>query len=152
MARAEIAEGGPAAGGYRRKGVRSCQTTGMERRRWLNQAQPQTLQIAVFLLYLNAASFVIFTGLLSSRFSRPDFELLTAFAVYGAQVAAAYGIANERRWGYGLAVGIAGLALVLALIGSAIFRRNLIGLMFDVALLALLLHPQSRDYQRIWFK
>ena len=124
----------------------------MERRRWLNQAQPQTLQIAVFLFYLNAASFLIFTGLLSSRFSRIDFELLTAIALYAAQVAAAYGIANEQRWGYGLGVGVAGLALVLALIGSMIFRRNIIGLMFDVALLALLLHPQSRDYQRIWFK
>ena len=75
-----------------------------------------------------------------------------AVALYAAQVAAGYGIANEQRWGYGLGVGVAGLALVLALIGSAIFRRNIIGLMFDVALLALLLHPQSRDYQRIWFK
>jgi hypothetical protein len=124
----------------------------MERRRWLNQAQPQTLQIAVFLLYLNAASFVIFTGLLGSRFSVLDFELFSAVVLYGAQVAAGYGIANERRWGYGLAVALAGLAVVLALIGSALFRRNIIGLMFDIALLALLLHPQSRDYQRIWFK
>jgi hypothetical protein len=24
--------------------------------------------------------------------------------------------------------------------------------MFEVALVALLLHPQSREYQRIWFK
>ena len=124
----------------------------MERRRWLNQAQPQTLQIAVFLFYLNAASFIIFAGLLGSRFSRLDLELAMAVALYAAQVAAGYGIANEQRWGYGLGVGVAGLALVLALIGSAIFRRNIIGLMFDVALLALLLHPQSRDYQRIWFK
>ncbi len=123
----------------------------MERRRWLNQAQPQTLQIAVFLLYLNAASFVVFTVLLSSgRYSAS--ALAAASVVYGAQVAAAYGIANERRWGYGLAVGLAALALVLALVGSAIFRRNIIGLMFDIALIALLLHPQSRDYQRIWFK
>ena len=28
----------------------------------------------------------------------------------------------------------------------------LVGFMFDVALVALLLHPMSRDYQRIWFK
>jgi hypothetical protein len=28
----------------------------------------------------------------------------------------------------------------------------LVPLAFTVALLALLLHPQSRDYQRIWFK
>ena len=29
---------------------------------------------------------------------------------------------------------------------------SLLGLMFAIALIALLLHPQSRDYQRIWFK
>jgi hypothetical protein len=29
---------------------------------------------------------------------------------------------------------------------------NIITLMFEVALIALLLHPQSREYQRIWFK
>ena len=27
-----------------------------------------------------------------------------------------------------------------------------IGLLFEVALLALVVHPQSRDYQRIWFR
>ncbi len=27
-----------------------------------------------------------------------------------------------------------------------------IGFLFDVALLALLLHKQTRDYERIWFK
>jgi hypothetical protein len=29
---------------------------------------------------------------------------------------------------------------------------DLLTLMFEIALLALLLHPQSREYQRIWFK
>ena len=29
---------------------------------------------------------------------------------------------------------------------------NIINLMFAVALVALLLHPMSRDYERIWFK
>ena len=28
----------------------------------------------------------------------------------------------------------------------------LVNAMFPVALFALLLHPQSRDYQRIWFR
>jgi len=32
------------------------------------------------------------------------------------------------------------------------FAAGLITLMFEVALVCLLLHPQSRDYQRIWFK
>ena len=29
---------------------------------------------------------------------------------------------------------------------------KIVNLMFGVALVALLLHPQSREYQRIWFK
>jgi len=36
--------------------------------------------------------------------------------------------------------------------GSSLLGYSIINLMFEVALVALLLHPQSRDYQRIWFK
>jgi hypothetical protein len=35
---------------------------------------------------------------------------------------------------------------------GSIFGGDLISLMFEIALVALLLHPQSRDYQRLWFK
>jgi hypothetical protein len=31
-------------------------------------------------------------------------------------------------------------------------NNDVIGLLFDVALAALLLHTQSREYQKIWFK
>jgi len=27
-----------------------------------------------------------------------------------------------------------------------------VGLLFDIALIALLLHPMSRDYQKVWFR
>jgi hypothetical protein len=114
-----------------------------EQRRWVNQAQPQTLQIAVFLLYLNGAFTLLFGGL---------FYALGAVVIVGS-VAAGYGIANERKWGYFLGVGMALLpfALVIAT-GSSVFSGGLLNLLFEVALVALLLHPQSRDYQRIWFK
>jgi hypothetical protein len=42
--------------------------------------------------------------------------------------------------------------LPFALIFTHSFSTDLITLMFEIALLALLLHPQSREYQRIWFK
>jgi hypothetical protein len=32
------------------------------------------------------------------------------------------------------------------------FGSNIINTIFSVALVALLLHPMSRDYQRIWFR
>ena len=111
-------------------------------------SQPQTLQIAVFLLYVNAA-FALFDML---RFG--IFPLLS-LAVVGGSVAAGYGIANEKRWGYVLGVAMAFLPFALRLLYAGVdgvLSTSLLNLMFEIALVALLLHPQSRDYQRIWFK
>jgi len=114
----------------------------VEERRFLNQAQPQTLFIATLLLYINAF-----------------FDLITFWPIlmlFGVALAAGgYGIANEKKWGYGLAVGVAVLrvALLFMLYGLDVLDFPIIlTLMFDGALVALLLHPESRDYQRIWFK
>jgi hypothetical protein len=113
----------------------------MESRRWLNQTQPQTLQIAVLLLYLNGIFALLFGGL---------FYALGLLIIVGS-VGAGYGIANERKWGYGLGVAMALLPFVLMIV-SGTLGGGIINLLFEVALVALLLHPQSRDYQRIWFK
>jgi hypothetical protein len=121
----------------------------METRRWTNPGQPQTLQIAVFLLYINAVFNVIF-GVV---FSPIGLAFTVGFAFGG------FGIANEKKWGYWVAVltAAAELALFLPVIISdgvgAIFDISLLlQLIFPVALFALLLHPMSRDYQRIWFR
>ncbi len=114
----------------------------MESRRWTNPGQPQTLQIAVFLLYINAAFSVV-------QMLRVGLFLPILAAAAGS-VAGGYGTANEKKWGYALAVAASVFQLLLGL--SYFGLANLIGLMFDIALVALLLHPQSRDYQRIWFK
>ncbi len=115
----------------------------MQRRRWLNPSQPQTLQIGVLLLYLNAAISVLLGAL----------QVPVALALAVAQAAGAYGIANERRWGYltGVISAVALLAVPLLITGG-LLGFGLLNLMFDLALIALLLHPQSRQYQRIWFK
>ena len=122
----------------------------MESRRWLNPTQPQTLQIGVILLYINAA-----LGLLSLIIGGA--AGLLGIAIIAAEILGAYGIANERKWGYivGLVAAILPLALVvLAIVGGygSILGLGIIGLIFQIALVALLLHPQSREYQRIWFK
>jgi hypothetical protein len=124
-----------------------CQTVAMQQRRWLNPSQPQTLQIAVFLLYINSA-FLILDLLLASAFP------LLYLGIIVGQVAAGYGIANERKWGYGLGIAMAILPFLLRFyyLGNPLSGTNLISLMFEIALIALLIHPQSRDYQRIWFK
>jgi hypothetical protein len=115
----------------------------MAERRWLDRTQPQTLYIAVILLYINAVFQLIFGGL---------FSLLGLVLVAG-QVGAGYGIANEKKWGYGLGLVMAFLPFLLQLIVfHNPFAAGLITLMFEIALVCLLLHPQSREYQRIWFK
>ncbi len=119
----------------------------MQQRRWLNPSQPQTLQIAVFLLYINSA-FLLLDLLLANTF--PPLYLLIILG----QIAAGNGIANERKWGYGLGIAMAFCPFLLRwyYLGNPLTGAGLIGLMFEIALIALLLHPQSRDYQRIWFK
>lgn len=120
----------------------------MSTRRWTNPTQPQTLQIAVMLFYIEAVFGLLGGGL---------------FSIYGlvftvGMAAAAFGIANDKKWGYWLGVAIASLRLVpfvIAIftdgIGSVLNFGVLFYMMIPVALFALLVHPQSRDYQRIWF-
>jgi hypothetical protein len=122
----------------------------LESRRWFNPSQPQTLQIAVWLLYFNAVGGLIFG---SVYITLGVFLGLIALVGCGA---AAFGIANEQRWGYLLGVSMALLQvlLIVAVVGIlGLFKGvALISFLFAVALVALLLHPMSRDYQRIWFK
>jgi hypothetical protein len=112
----------------------------MAMRQWTNPSQPQTLQIAVFLLYINAVFAVLFGGLGS----------IYGLMIIAGGVAGGFGIAQEKRWGYGLGLAVSLLPFVLIIAGKALIS-GFIGLMFDIALVALLLHPQSREYQRIWF-
>ena len=123
----------------------------METRRWTNPTQPQTLQIAVFLLYIEAVFGVLF-GQVFALFP------LGLLLVVG-QAAGGFGIANERKWGYWLAVVIATLGLlpiVFTIVADGVTGilslSFIINMLFPVALFALLLHPMSRDYQRIWFR
>lgn len=114
----------------------------MNDRKFINQFQPQTLVSATVLCYIQAL-FMLLGGWLP----------LFLFAV--GLGAGGYGIANEKKWGYGLAVtaSIAWVALVLMFAGADVLKFPLIlNFMFDIALVALLLHRESRDYQRIWFK
>jgi hypothetical protein len=112
---------------------------------WLDRSQPQPLYMANILLYINAVFWVLalFEGV-------GFFGILALGALF-----AGLGIANEKKAGYWGGVVVAGLnflALVLILVvgGANIF--TFINILFAAALLALLLHPLSRSYQRIWFK
>jgi hypothetical protein len=126
----------------------------METRRWTNPSQPQTLYLAVVLFYINAVMSLIFGNAVSSVFG---FIGVIAFIV--GSVAAGLGIANEKKWGYILGVVTATFQLVpfvLAIafdgVGVVFNIGYLISVIFPVVLFALLVHPMSRDYQRIWFR
>ena len=97
------------------------------------------------LLYIGAAVDVLFGGL-------GAIGLLIA----GARVGAGGAIASEKRWGYQLGVGVAFTPIILTalLVGIAdMFQIGvLLALAFDIILAVLLLHPLSREYQRVWFR
>ena len=113
--------------------------------RWINQSQPQTLYGATILCYIDAVFGLLFGGF---------------FTIFGLLIliglgAGGFGIANEKKWGYAVAVGAAVLqvAMLFLVFGTSVFTSTVvISLLFDAALVALLVHPMSREYQRIWFK
>ena len=129
--------GGPTACPAPAASTTAARLSPMAMRQWTNPSQPQTLQIAVFLLYANA----VFRGPLrrSRQHLRPH---------------------DHRRWrGRGASprrsAGGTAWPSPWPSCPSSHHRRQgahhgRIGLLFDIALVALLL-PQSREYQRIWF-
>jgi len=120
----------------------------MELQRWYNAGQPQTLQLAQILLYTNAA-----IELLGGLFGGGYGALWLPIVV--GQVFAAYGIANGRKVGYRAAVVFA--FVPVALLAFLYVRYDylalgIFNLLFIIAMIAAVLHPQSREYQRIWFR
>ncbi|HXY93527.1 MAG TPA: hypothetical protein VEP49_13690 [Acidimicrobiia bacterium] len=114
--------------------------------KWVNHFQPQTLVIATFLCYIDAVFGFIFPIATTVLFA------LLIVILLGA---GGFGIANEKRWGYAVAVAgaILQLVMLIAVFGASVLTSlTFINLMFDIALVGLLLHPMSREYQRIWFK
>ncbi|HVB05817.1 MAG TPA: hypothetical protein VNF07_06190 [Acidimicrobiales bacterium] len=114
-------------------------------RHWFPTHQPQTLQIAVALLYWNA--FLLVVGGLFLHFGPA--ALITLLA----DVAGGFGVANAKRWGYYVAVAAALFPFVIlfrSLFTGGGLALNLT-LIFDVALVALLVHPMSRSHVKVWF-
>ena len=124
----------------------------MDEIRWFNPSQPDTLRNAVILGYIEAVLTLLRLGSLSSLSRIPLPILFLACAAIGA---GAVGCASERKAGYALAVG--GTAVVVVAYAIQVLRIGgitlaMIPLMFAGALLWLLLHDQTRDYQRVWFR
>jgi hypothetical protein len=140
-------------------------------RKWFDRMQPQTLQIASMLLYLNGffalISVIDKTDYLGYLRTRYWFGALLALAVVGFHAFGGLLMANDRKLGYKFGVAAAFSPFVLRywafsdlsnmLGGEISLYRKISGgsttsLIFEIALCALMLHPQSRSHQRIWYK
>ena len=76
----------------------------------------------------------------------------TFFALIGVgMIVAGYGIANDKKLAWKLGVTTSLLSTAMRLASQSIEFNVIFSLVFPVALLALLVHPLSRDYQKIWF-
>ncbi len=114
----------------------------MARFRFFNRTLPQTLLVATYLLYINIVFDILF-----GRIRHPISGILTLAFIVGV-----LGIVNERRFGYITAVVAAGVNMLWeALLVITVAFLLVLNLIFAIALFALLIHPMSRDYQRIWF-
>ncbi len=140
---------------WQNRGMYPYSPHGHEPRQWFDRTQPQTLQIAVILLYVNAGLTLLMLLLLGAAGAFGSVALLYALVTVANGVPA-FGIANNRKWAYIAAVVLSSISLLLVLANFVTTGPSsldsLLNMAFTVALFALLVHPQSREYKRIWFK
>ena len=113
----------------------------MQQMRLYNRSLPQMLNTAQLLLYLNAV-LDLFFGLGGLGILMPI-----------AEAAGAFGLANEKKWGYWVALAAASLPVLLYLfvLGSGLYFTALVSLLVRGVVVAFLLHPSSRSYKTIYF-
>ena len=133
--------------------------------------QPQTLQIATLLLYLNGFFLLIdvidksdYLGYFRIQYG---WGLPLGIAGVALHVGGGWLMANDRKLGWKLAVAASFTPFVLRFIAYTDIERitsSSVGLyrkltggstlsaIFEVALCALLLHPHSRQHQKIWYR
>ena len=111
------------------------------------------------LAYFRGASIVLFGSVYYRQFA---YDLLGLFAsrlawllLVLALIGGGLGIANEKKLGFRFALSAAIYSVVATLWVGIRYDVELLGfllrLMFDIVLVVLLLHPQSKEYRRIWF-
>ena len=135
-------------------------------RKWFDRLQPQTMQIATWLLYLNG--FFALNSFMDQRdwigYARVDkgaLGSLVGIIVLASFIGGGFLMANDRKIGYKLALVAAFSPFVLRIwilwsysgftALDKITGKDTIGFIFEAALCALLLHPQSREHQRVWY-
>ncbi|MCB1271353.1 MAG: hypothetical protein M9942_06600 [Microthrixaceae bacterium] len=133
--------------------------------RWFNPRLPQTLVVAQFLLYFDAFWAVLdfLSVSVNSRVSYTFFGRIIAVASIAGYLYGGWGIANERKLGYQVAIAASFLPLAarfvntlgaggpMSHLGYILIGGNIVSAMFEYALIVVLLHSQSREHTKIWF-
>jgi len=125
-------------------------------KKWFDRMQPQTLQIATWLLYMNG--FFALANFMDSQMEIGYIRRVYSLGpVYGLVVIAAHVLggllmANDLKIGYKIALVAAFSPFVSNLIVyRSLIAHSFLNAAFDIALIALLLHTQSRAHQKVWF-
>jgi predicted nicotinamide N-methyase len=125
-------------------------------KKWFDRMQPQTLQIATWLLYMNG--FFALANFMDSQMEIGYIRRVYSLGpVYGLVVIAAHVLggllmANDLKIGYKIALVAAFSPFVSNLIVyRSLVAHSFLNAAFDIALVALLLHTQSRAHQKVWF-
>lgn len=120
---------------------------------WINKSQPQSLQNACILLYFSAVITFLFDS------GRGYWPLFLLYVVKIGGAVGAYGIANERKWGYQFSVMCALVPFAIDLYIASMYSWKYIvsfsGILreiMQILLATLLLQASSKKYQKIWFK
>jgi len=120
----------------------------VETRRFTNPSLPTTLHAASVLLYLSSA-----VAAVAAVFER------SFLALFGAALllCGAYLTANARTIGWLLGLFVASAQLFLPVLYLATHLSEGVDTLLPITLalpaltFAALVHPESRDYQRVWF-
>ena len=125
-------------------------------KKWFDRMQPQTLQIATWLLYMNG--FFALANFMDSQMEIGYIRRVYSLGpVYGLVVIAAHVLggllmANDLKIGYKIALVAAFSPFASNLIVyRSLIAHSFLNAAFDIALIALLLHTQSRAHQKVWF-
>lgn len=161
-------------------GSSRCHTAEMQNidpKKWFDRMQPQTLQIATWLLYFDGffalVSLIDKSGYIGYLRYQYPFGFLLGLISVALYVSGGLLMANDLKIGYKLSVLAAASPFVLRFLAvrslaqnfetqspigitdyvtGRIFGGSVISSAFDIAVLALLLHTQSREHQRIWYR
>ena len=135
-------------------------------RKWFDRMQPQTVAIATWLLYIDGAYALVDYFQISRTFGwcRSTGGIISILALICALAypAAGFLMANGKKLGWIVGLVAAFSPFALRFLSRFVTSQwapmpviptgDIINLMFEVALPALLLHSMSRNYVKTWLR